>query len=426
MTKTKKNTAGSQKGKTPAKKPAAKKSPAKRPATKRPATKKQAAKKSAARGPAPKSASSKKAPAKRAPVKKSTASSKKPAKKSTSAKKAPTRKSAARPAPRKSAPKPQPSPFGRFAGIYGVILFVLVAAGLTGGIYGWLQENSAGDASAVRGYAPEADGVPKKAKQFEKNSGKATPPVPQKTASKPLEAAMAPPPVQEPVAAPVDPDDRPKVALIIDDMGHRRDMAEKFFNLDARLTYAVLPFSRYHREIAEAAARRGYQVMLHLPMEPNEYPDIDPGPGALLTAMTPDERIRQLKADLGAVPHIKGVNNHMGSKMTAMSDQMNQIFTVLKRRGLFFIDSRTSSVSQCRSSAHLFQLPFAERDVFLDHVQTRQAIARKIDELINIAEIKGSAVGIGHPHDITYAVLSEKLPELTRRVRLVSASALVN
>lgn len=166
--------------------------------------------------------------------------------------------------------------------------------------------------------------------------------------------------------------------------------------------------------------------MLHLPMEPDEYPNIDPGPGALLTSMTPDKRIRQLKSDLAAVPHIKGVNNHMGSKMTAMADQMNQVFTVLKKQGLFFIDSRTTSASQCRSSARLFKLPFAERDVFLDHVQTRQAIAQKIDELINIAEINGSAIGIGHPHEITYAVLSDKLPELNRRVRLVSASALVN
>ncbi|HMA85636.1 MAG TPA: divergent polysaccharide deacetylase family protein [Desulfosalsimonadaceae bacterium] len=431
MTKTKKNTAGTQKGKSTARKPAAKKASAKKPAAKKPAAKKPAAKKpaakkSAAKRPAGKSASAKKAPSKRTPAKKSTASANSAAKKSAGSKKTPARKSSSsRPASRKPPKKPASGPFGRFAGIYGVFLFVLLAAGLSGGIYGWLQGGRAGDAPAISEDASQKAGLPKKVKQFEKSSGQAAPPAQPKTGSKPVETARAkvlPVPEPQPAAS----DDRPKVALIIDDMGHQRDMAEKFFNLDARLTYAVLPFSRYHREIAEAAARRGYQVMLHLPMEPNEYPDIDPGPGALLTAMTPDERLRQLKTDLGAVPHIKGVNNHMGSKMTAMSDQMNQVFTVLKRRGLFFIDSRTSSASQCRSSARLFQLPFAERDVFLDHVQTRQAIAQKIDELINVAEITGAAIGIGHPHEITYAVLSEKLPELTRRVRLVSASELVD
>ncbi|MFP4533895.1 MAG: divergent polysaccharide deacetylase family protein [Desulfobacterales bacterium] len=417
MAKTKKNTAGTQKGKSTARKPAAKKASAKKPAAKKPAAKKPAAKKSAAKGPAGKSASVKKVPSKRTPAKKSTASA------NSAAKKTPPRKSSSsRPASRKPAKKPAS---GRFAGIYGVLLFVLLAAGLSGGIYGWLQGGRAGDAPVISEEASQKAGLPKKAKQFEKSSGQAAPPAQPKTGSKPVETARAkvlPAPEPEPAAS----DGRPKVAIIIDDIGHRKDMAEKFFNLEARLTYAILPYSRYQREIAEAANRRGYQVMLHLPMEPDEYPNIDPGPGALLTSMTPDNRIRQLKSDLAAVPHIKGVNNHMGSKMTAMADQMNQVFTVLKKQGLFFIDSRTTSASQCRSSARLFKLPFAERDVFLDHVQTRQAIAQKIDELINIAEINGSAIGIGHPHEITYAVLSDKLPELNRRVRLVFASALVN
>ena len=165
--------------------------------------------------------------------------------------------------------------------------------------------------------------------------------------------------------------------------------------------------------------------MLHLPMEPNEYPMADPGPGALLSSMTPDERIAQLKADLGAVPYIKGVNNHMGSKMTTLSDEMNQIFTVLKKRGLYFIDSRTTAATMSRSSARLFKVPFAERDVFLDHVQTREAVRRQIEHLINIAEINGRAVGIGHPHEVTYEVLKEMLPRLKDRVELVPASEIV-
>lgn len=219
--------------------------------------------------------------------------------------------------------------------------------------------------------------------------------------------------------------DHPKVAIIIDDLGYHMNLAEKILNLDAVLTCSILPHSLHQKEILALAKKRGFQVMLHLPMEPNEYPDVDPGPGALYTAMTPDERIRQLKADLDSVPNIRGVNNHMGSKMTTMSDQMNQIFTVLKKRGLFFVDSRTTAASQCRSSARLFKLPFAERDVFLDHIRTKDAIRNQIEQLINTAEIYGKAVGIAHPHDITYEVLKEALPALKKRVELVPASEIV-
>lgn len=217
----------------------------------------------------------------------------------------------------------------------------------------------------------------------------------------------------------------PRVAIIIDDIGHDREIAEKFFTLNAPLTYAILPHSRFCREIAVLAARKGYEVMLHLPMEPNEYPLVDPGPGVLLAAMTPDERIDQLKRNLAAVPHVRGVNNHMGSKMTTLSDEMNQVFGILKQRGLFFVDSRTTAATQTRSSAKLFKVPYAERDVFLDHVQKRDAIRRQIDQLVNIAEIHGKAVAIGHPYHMTYEVLAEALPDLKERVKLVSASEIV-
>jgi len=165
--------------------------------------------------------------------------------------------------------------------------------------------------------------------------------------------------------------------------------------------------------------------MLHLPMEPFEYPHIYSGPGTLLTTMTPDELIDQLNADLAAVPFISGVNNHMGSKMTANSDQMNQIFTILKKKRLFFIDSRTTAESIGKPSARLFQVPFSERDVFLDHIQESEVIKKQIRHLIQIAYEKGQAIGIAHPYPITYDVLLEELPNIKKDVQLVSASELV-
>ncbi|MCK7503137.1 MAG: divergent polysaccharide deacetylase family protein [Desulfobacterales bacterium] len=150
--------------------------------------------------------------------------------------------------------------------------------------------------------------------------------------------------------------------------------------------------------------------MLHLPMEPVEYPEINPGPGTLLAAMPPDELLRVLEEDLRAVPHIRGVNNHMGSRLTARSEQLYQVFSVLKRRGLYFVDSRTTDETVCRPSARLFELPFAQRDVFLDHVHEPAAIRRQLRELVRIARLKGEAVAIGHPHPTTLAVLREEAP----------------
>jgi polysaccharide deacetylase 2 family uncharacterized protein YibQ len=154
-------------------------------------------------------------------------------------------------------------------------------------------------------------------------------------------------PIEKPVAKPKIPPKikLPKVAIIIDDLGYDKKIAEKFLELDATFTFAILPFSPFQKKIANRAHDKGIEVMLHLPMEPEEYPRVDPGPGTLLTTMTPDQLISQLQKDLDTLPSIKGVNNHMGSKLTAESSQLYQIFSILKKRGLFFVDSRTTATN---------------------------------------------------------------------------------
>lgn len=218
----------------------------------------------------------------------------------------------------------------------------------------------------------------------------------------------------------------PLVAIIIDDLGYDKKIAEKLSKLHANITFSILPHSPFQDSIARLSKNQGLETMLHLPMEPIEYPHVDPGPGTLLTSMTPDQLIRQLKENLKAVPHVKGVNNHMGSKMTAESNQMYQIFSILKKRDLYFVDSRTSAQTLCKPSARLFQVPFAQRDVFLDHRQEARFIRQQVQELIRIAQRNGYAVGIGHPHSTTYEVLREMLPELNKAVQLVPASKIVH
>ena len=233
-------------------------------------------------------------------------------------------------------------------------------------------------------------------------------------------------PKAPPETIPVPVEKLPLVALIVDDLGYDKKIAKKFLALNVNLTFSILPHSPFQNEIARLASSKGIEIMLHLPMEPVEYPDVNPGPGTLLSSMSPDELIGQLEDDLNALPGITGVNNHMGSKLTAESTQMYQIFSILKQRGLFFIDSRTTSDSMGRPSARLFQIPFAERDVFIDHYLKPNFIRKQIKELIRIARSNGAAVGILHPHSTTYQILREELPELQNQVQLVSASKIAH
>lgn len=217
----------------------------------------------------------------------------------------------------------------------------------------------------------------------------------------------------------------PDVAIIIDDVGYHPDLEFFFLELDAVFTFSVLPFSPFKKSIIEAARKKGAEIMLHLPMEPNEYPLISPGPGALLTSMNPDQLISQLNEDIDDVPFIKGVNNHMGSKMSSSDTQMNQILSVLKTKGLYFIDSKTAPKTYGKESARLFKVSFAERDVFIDHIQDRDFIRKQIFELIKIANRHGEAVAIIHPYPVTYQVISEMLPYMKTKLNLVPASAIV-
>lgn len=221
-------------------------------------------------------------------------------------------------------------------------------------------------------------------------------------------------------------DHPPLVAIIIDDIGYDSQTARRLLQLDAPLTFSVLPYGPHSKEIAAQARSNGHEIMLHLPMQPKEFPAVNPGPGALLSQMSADEFIGQLQADLDQIPGLKGVNNHMGSAISTSPERMRQIFSILKKRGLYYIDSRTTAETVARPSAELLQIPFTERDIFIDHVETKQFIRKQLRELVKRAERQGYAVGIAHPHAVTYRMLAEYLPEIKKSVELVPASMVVD
>ncbi|MBU8910808.1 MAG: divergent polysaccharide deacetylase family protein, partial [Desulfobacterales bacterium] len=216
----------------------------------------------------------------------------------------------------------------------------------------------------------------------------------------------------------------PQIAIIIDDIGYDKKIALALCDLNSNITFSVLPFAPFGEYLSGKLHAKGSQLMLHLPMEPVEYPDINPGPGAILSAMSPDVLIDQVRKNIRNIPYIVGVNNHMGSKVTSHSDQMNQIFSILKKENLFFVDSMTAPKSQCKASARLFKLEFAQRDIFLDNIQDTEYITRQFKKLIDLAKKHGSAIGIGHPYEATLQTLSKQLPGLKNKVEIVRVSAL--
>lgn len=217
----------------------------------------------------------------------------------------------------------------------------------------------------------------------------------------------------------------PQIAIIIDDIGYDKKIALALCDVNPNITFSILPFSPFGKVISEELHAKGLELMLHLPMEPVEYPNINPGPGVLLSTMSPDILIDQLKNNIRDIPYIVGVNNHMGSKLTSHSDQMNQIFSILKKENFFFVDSMTAPKSQCKASARLLNLYFAQRDIFLDNSQNTEYITGQVKKLIHLAKRNGSAIGIGHPYKVTLQVLSKELPQLENKVEIVRVSALI-
>ncbi len=217
----------------------------------------------------------------------------------------------------------------------------------------------------------------------------------------------------------------PKICIIIDDIGYDTKKALRLANIGIPITLSILPFTPHGKDILKKASNKNTEFMLHLPMEPKEFPSIDPGKGALLASMGPDAIIASLENDIDFIPQIKGINNHMGSKLTESSEIMNQVFSIIKKRNLFFIDSFTSSESKCFESAKLFKVRFAKRDVFLDNIQEEEFILEQLKKLKKTALQKGFAVGIGHPYKSTITAIEKIIPDFKKEVVFVKASSIV-
>jgi len=203
-------------------------------------------------------------------------------------------------------------------------------------------------------------------------------------------------------------DYRPRLALVIDDIGYSRPAARQFLKLGVPITFSILPRLAHSYDLASEVHRLGHEVMLHQPMEPHD-PYVDPGPGALYVEDSAEAIIRITNENISSLPFAVGVNNHMGSRFTECPNEISRALRVVGESNLFYIDSLTTSLSKAYETARRLRLPAARRDIFLDTVQTESHILSQLRRLEMYARNRGQAIGIGHPFPETASAIARFL-----------------
>lgn len=219
--------------------------------------------------------------------------------------------------------------------------------------------------------------------------------------------------------------EEPKLVIVMDDLGASRSAVHDLLALNYPVTFAFWPHGGHTREGALAAHAKGREIIVHLPMEPIGYPKVKPGPNVLLTSMDAS-RIRAItEGAIRAVPHATGLNNHMGSRFTQHAPGVDVVLEVLRRRGLFMLDSLTHSRSLFAAEAKRLGIGHHRRNVFLDVTHSKAKVLEALRKAEHIAQISGQAVAIGHPLPETLAALKDWQRMRDKSVRIVRLSDLV-
>jgi polysaccharide deacetylase 2 family uncharacterized protein YibQ len=220
----------------------------------------------------------------------------------------------------------------------------------------------------------------------------------------------------------------PGIALIIDDLGHQRELGMRAVNLPGPVACAFLPYGPYTAALASQAHAHRKEIMLHLPMQAVDQGNKRVEEGTLTLDMTEQQFLNTLANELAAVPYVSGLNNHKGSLLTRHPGYMAWLMQAINgRNDLFFVDSRTTKATVASQLATEYGVPNISRNVFLDNDPDPDAVRLQFRKLIAIARRDGTALGIGHPFPGTLNILKEELENLQRHgVQLLPVSQLID
>ncbi len=221
---------------------------------------------------------------------------------------------------------------------------------------------------------------------------------------------------------------KPKIAIVIDDLGDNLRAAKKIMLLPGQLTLAIMPHTPHAKKISSLASEKEHDVIMHLPMESLTKKTLL-GKGAILSSMSRGQLEKIFFKSADSIPNLVGFNNHMGSLLTQDSKRMNWLMQMAFEKSWYFIDSRTSSQSVAKQAAIELGLPTVGRDVFLDHhhddSELPKVLARQLSKAKTLARKRGHVVVICHPYPETLKFLSDRLPSLLNEFKLVSVSQLI-
>ena len=228
--------------------------------------------------------------------------------------------------------------------------------------------------------------------------------------------------------APVaDAQDTPKIGIIIDDLGNNLRYGRELIQMPYQLTYSFLPHRPFTPRLAKLAASAGKEVMVHLPMQSSHHAEL--GHSALTLELTQQQFQQIVRLSIDAVPHAKGVNNHMGSLLTRHPGHMRWLMEelALQETGLYFVDSKTTAMTVAAQIAKEHFVPSITRDVFIDTDPDEEHIWSQLRRLTRVAEKKGYAVAIAHPYPTTIKILAEYLPLLSKQgIEVVPITQIIN
>lgn len=204
-----------------------------------------------------------------------------------------------------------------------------------------------------------------------------------------------------------------RIAIVIDDFGYQdQALIQAFCDLPQPITFSIFPGERHTAWTAQRATEKNHGVMVHLPMEPVGYPEHNPGPDAIFVDDAPEKIAALTQNALAAVPHARGMNNHMGSRVTQNAAAMKVVLQIVKQRDFFFVDSRTSPQSVAYAIAREMGIRSGRGALFLDLAADEGAIAKQLYALAARARQEGAAIGIGHAKRETLRTLQRVLPAL--------------
>lgn len=202
------------------------------------------------------------------------------------------------------------------------------------------------------------------------------------------------------------------IAIVLDDWGYNLNNVSEVEDIPYPLTLSVLPNLAYSQKVANLLHKKGFEIILHLPMEPQQRMALERD--TILTTMDGQTIQNIIERNISNFPYIKGINNHMGSKATENNRTMQIVLSEMKKRGLYFLDSFVTSGSVAEIEAARARVSFVKRDVFLDNQSDMSYIRNQLLKLAAQAQNRGYAVGIGHDRKNTVEVLKQVMPELAK------------